>query len=71
MITTENFFYYFPTVEVHHCLQFEKYAESFASFEESTQTLVSVSYQLDDKKITYYRSYNNIANILGDIDGLF
>lgn len=33
--------------------------------------LLLVNIFLDDKKITYYRSYSNILDILGSIGGLY
>lgn len=71
METIENLLYYFPSLYIEHNLQFLNYVESVASVTEHTTSLAIILFTLDEKKVTYYRTYSNICNILGDIEGLF
>jgi hypothetical protein len=65
----ENFFYYTTTTYLSHVLQFENVFES--SNPTTDSELLHATILLDDKKITYFRSYKNVLNILGSISGLF
>lgn len=65
----ENFFYYVATTFVSHVLQFESVFES--SNPTTDSELLRATIFLDNKKITYFRSYDNLLNILGSISGLF
>lgn len=50
---------------------FEKLDEFTSPSNTYESSLVSFIIQLDDKKISYYRKYATILDILGDIGGLY
>ena len=67
--TFKNFFYYFGKTYLSHVLQFDNVFES--SNPATDNELLHATIFLDDKKITYFRSYDNLLNILGSISGLY
>ncbi|CAD8191088.1 unnamed protein product [Paramecium octaurelia] len=64
----ENFFYYFETEEEYNSLLFERSSEQVFNIQRSE--LIDVTLYLDDREALYYRTYNNILDILGQMGGL-
>ncbi|CAK92174.1 unnamed protein product (macronuclear) [Paramecium tetraurelia] len=64
----ENFFYYFQSEEQYNALLFERSSEQVFNIQKNE--LIDVFLYLDDREALYYRTYNNILDILGQMGGL-
>ncbi|CAD8089484.1 unnamed protein product [Paramecium primaurelia] len=64
----ENFFYYFENNEEYNALQFERQSEQVFNIQRNQ--LIDITLYLDDREAVYYRTYNNILDILGQMGGL-
>jgi hypothetical protein len=70
METIENFLYYSATNYTQHVLQYE-YKEEIndPKLDEENDIFFRLSFLVDDKTVRYYRTYDNLLNILGSITG--
>jgi hypothetical protein len=67
--TAQDMFYFLSRMDlINHELLFER--QNDQTIYSRRDFLFSMNFMLDDKRITYYRSYDSILNILGNIGGL-
>ncbi|CAD8114123.1 unnamed protein product [Paramecium sonneborni] len=64
----ENFFYYFENNAEYSALLFDRQSEWVLNTQK--EELVVIHVILDDREVLYYRTYNNILDILGQMGGL-
>ncbi|CAD8114121.1 unnamed protein product [Paramecium sonneborni] len=64
----ENFFYYFENNAEYSALLFDRQSEQ--AFNIQQNSLIDITLYLDDREALYYRTYNNILDILGQMGGL-
>ncbi|CAK58972.1 unnamed protein product (macronuclear) [Paramecium tetraurelia] len=64
----ENFFYYFENNKEYKTLLFERQSEQVFNIQQPQ--FIDITLYLDDREAEYYRTYNNILDILGQMGGL-